>query len=297
MNKPLISICIPTFNRAPFLKECLDSITRQFSNQEIRQNVNVFILDNQSQDNTEHIVKKFTNIFKNIKYIKDNQNRNIAQGIIKIASMGDGEYVWVFSDDDLQTNNAIDLVIKAIKSNQPSVIICNINNFLGKQKNFNLLKINQNYFFTNRTDFFKYLNKNVFNLDKINLYATFCTNFILKKEIFNNYHYILNKFNGPLDLFPFHSIIFYSDVKITVEIISTPTLFNRRNNELWGYKNKIKHYFYTNKLLKYHYKNIINFNKNDFSFLFSLKLNINNIIRIKSLLKILLITLFKKIFI
>src|SRR3989339_289906 len=30
MEKPLISICIPTYNRADFLRECLESIVTQF---------------------------------------------------------------------------------------------------------------------------------------------------------------------------------------------------------------------------------------------------------------------------
>jgi len=28
-NSPLVSICIPTFNSAKFLRECLDSIVKQ----------------------------------------------------------------------------------------------------------------------------------------------------------------------------------------------------------------------------------------------------------------------------
>lgn len=184
MNKPLLSICIPTYNRAPFLKKCLDSIVIQFSDQEIRQNVNIFILDNQSQDNTEEIVKKFTNTFENIKYIKDNKNRNIARGIAKVASMGNGEYIWVFSDDDLQTNNALKLIIKTILTNQCNIIVSNFNSFDKNQKNktFNLLKINQDYFFTNRKDFFKHLNKNILN-GVITLYTSYCSNIILKKYI------------------------------------------------------------------------------------------------------------------
>lgn len=296
MKNPLISICIPTYNRANFLKECLESITKQFSNREIKENVNVFVLDNQSSDNTEEVAKNFTNIFENVKYIRDDQNRKIAPGIIKAASLADGEYIWIFSDDDLQMDNTLELVIKNIKKDQPDVIIGNLNSFFGKLEKIthNILKINQDYFFTNRADFFKYLDKKIFaNLD---FYTTFCSNWVLKREVFENYHYILDKFNGVLDVFPFHSIIFYSDVKIKVKIISSPILFIRGDNESWGSKNKIKHYFYRSRLWKYHYKNIIRFNKNNLSFLSPLKINIKNALEIKSLLNYFLIMLLRKIY-
>ncbi len=132
MAQKLISICIPTYNRATFLQECLESITAQFSDQKIRDEVNVFILDNQSIDNTKEISDKFINLFDNVKYIRDSKNRKIAPGIIEAASLADGKYIWVFSDDDLQTNNTLKFIIDAININQPDLIISNLNSFFGK---------------------------------------------------------------------------------------------------------------------------------------------------------------------
>lgn len=296
MEKPLLSICIPTFNRAEFLRECLESITKQFSNQEVKNKVNVFILDNQSVDNTYEVSKAFADLYSNVEYIRDSEPRKIVPGIVEAASYADGKYVWVFSDDDLQSNNTLKFVLKSIETDQSDLIICNLNSFFGKLEkiSLNLLKIKQDYLFKNRKDFFKYLNKRVF--DNIDFYTTFCSNFILRKEILDDYHYILNKFNGSLDVFPFHSVIYYSDADITVKIISTPILFIRGDNESWGSRNKIKHYLYRRKLWKYHYKNIIKLNRKNFSFLFPLKIKVKNELEVKNLINYLVIVLLKKIY-
>ncbi len=294
MAQKLISICIPTYNRATFLQECLESITAQFSDQKIRDEVNVFILDNQSIDNTKEISDKFINLFDNVKYIRDSKNRKIAPGIIEAASLADGKYIWVFSDDDLQTNNTLKFIIDAININQPDLIISNLNSFFGKLEKIglNLLKINQDFIFNNRKDFFKYLNSKTFsNLD---FYTTFCSNFILNKKIFDNNRNILEKFNGPLDVFPFHSIVFYSNKDLLIKVISEPTLFIRGDNESWGSRNKIKHYFYRSKLWRYHYKNITNINRDYLPLLFPIKIRIKNFLEIRSLLNFLLITFLKK---
>jgi abequosyltransferase len=296
MNKPLISICIPTYNRALFLRECLDSIARQFSDEEVKNKVNVFILDNQSEDDTEEVARKFTDVFENVKYVKDDQNRKIAPGIVKAASLADGEYIWIFSDDDLYLNNSLKIIIEAIEATKADLVINNLNVFFGnlKKTTINLLGISQDYFITNRKDFFIYLNKKVFK--NIDFYTTFCSNWILKREILENYSYILDKFNGPLDVFPFHSIVFYSGAQIDIKIISTPILFMRGDNESWGSKDKIKHYFYRNKLWKYHYKNILDLNKKDIPPLFSFKVKIKNFLEIRGLLDYLLVIFLKKIY-
>ena len=275
MSTPLISICIPTYNRAVFLRPCLQSIADQFTDEEVRQQVDVFILDNQSADNTEEVALEFITAYPNIKYIRDTQKRPIAPGIIAAAGYADGEYIWVFSDDDLQMEHALKTIIKIIEQDCPDAIISNLNTFSGSADNSikNLLKINQDKLFTQRRDFFQYLNEKIFiNID---LYTTFCSNWLLRKKIFTDYFYILSRFNGPLDVFPFQSIIFYSDIQCRIKIISEPLLSGRGGNESWGSKNKIQHAFYRLKLWKNHYKNITNLNKfflpSDWSFNIRLK--------------------------
>ena len=164
MDRPLISICIPTFNRARFLKECLASLTAQFSNLEIKNSVNITILDNQSADNTEEIAQTFTSRFSNVKYICDSEKRGLIPGIIKVASLADGEYIWVFSDDDIQANNSLEVVIDFIKKHKTDLVLCNLIGFSDNSpiQYKNLLKVKENVVATNKKDFFQILNQKWF---------------------------------------------------------------------------------------------------------------------------------------
>ena len=54
-NKPLVSVCIPTYNKARYLRKSLDSIINQTYG-----NLEIIISDNASPDNTEEIIKSFT---------------------------------------------------------------------------------------------------------------------------------------------------------------------------------------------------------------------------------------------
>ena len=65
MNKTLLSICIPTFNRLECLDNCLKSI--KVASENYKFNFEVCIKDNNSEGNAYSIVKKYQNCFK-IKY-------------------------------------------------------------------------------------------------------------------------------------------------------------------------------------------------------------------------------------
>jgi glycosyltransferase involved in cell wall biosynthesis len=71
-NKPILSICIPTYNRAEYLEKSLASIVsqREFDSE----NVELIISDNASTDNTEEIVEKYQRQYKNIFYSKNEKN-------------------------------------------------------------------------------------------------------------------------------------------------------------------------------------------------------------------------------
>lgn len=295
MEKPLVSICIPTFNRAPFLKECLESITQQFSNPELRNQVDIFILDNQSSDNTKEIVKPFVERFSNLKFIIDSEPRKIIPGIIKVASLADGEYVWVFSDDDLQAPEALSVLINFIKQHQPDLILGNLLGFSDQSptRYHNLLKADQDIVAANKKEWFALLNTK-FNTC-IDYYTTLCSNWIIRKEIYDKNSYIFEKFNDKSDMFPFPSLFFYTGIEFKAGVIAKEIILNRGDNETWGSKNKIKHFFYRHRLWKDFYQKIIDNNQEYLPESFKRKVKIKNIARLKELVKLILIIIFKKI--
>lgn len=71
-NKPLLSICIPTYNRAEYLEKTLKSIIRQpeFN----LENVEIIISDNCSSDTTKHLCESISEKYANVKYFCNKEN-------------------------------------------------------------------------------------------------------------------------------------------------------------------------------------------------------------------------------
>ncbi len=93
----MLSVIIPTLNRAQLLKKALDSINAQELNQN---DFEVLVIDNGSTDNTKEIVSQFKDIIKNIQYhlIKTPGLHNGRHAGLKYAR-GD---ILVYADDDIQ---------------------------------------------------------------------------------------------------------------------------------------------------------------------------------------------------
>ncbi|RRF89578.1 MAG: glycosyltransferase, partial [Coriobacteriaceae bacterium] len=80
-RKPLISICIPTFNRAHCLPITLDTLIHQ---PEFEQGlVEIVISDNASSDNTEEVGRYYSDNFSMIRYFKNDMN--IRDGNFRLA--------------------------------------------------------------------------------------------------------------------------------------------------------------------------------------------------------------------
>lgn len=70
-SRPILSICIPTYNRADYLKKSLDSIVNQ---DEFTDEVEIVISDNASTDSTQEIAETYCEKYKNIKYFRNEEN-------------------------------------------------------------------------------------------------------------------------------------------------------------------------------------------------------------------------------
>ena len=72
MSKPLLSICIPTFNRAEYLKRSISSIICQ--DEFINKQVEIVIADNASVDNTEDVAMQYAGQYDNVFYFRNEKN-------------------------------------------------------------------------------------------------------------------------------------------------------------------------------------------------------------------------------
>lgn len=119
---PLLSICIPTYNREKYLKELLDSIVKQkefISTNEVE----IVIDDGPSTDNTELIVKEYIKIYWNkIKYYRNSKRIWMCPAFLEAFSLWKWEYCWIFSSDDLMTQNTLKITLDLIKQHSPCLI-------------------------------------------------------------------------------------------------------------------------------------------------------------------------------
>ncbi len=89
-----ITVAIPTFNRCHFIGKTIESVIRQ-----TYQDFELLIVDNASTDNTENVVRSFTD--KRIRYIKNEKNIGIIENWNKCIQLSSGKYLTILGDDDV----------------------------------------------------------------------------------------------------------------------------------------------------------------------------------------------------
>lgn len=129
-----LSICIPTYNRAKCLRECLNSVLSSISGNEDQ--VEIVISDNASTDETGDIVRAFQETHPLIRYQRNDRNIGAERNFYAVASIASGEYIWIFSDDDKMELDAIAIVLRKIEEQYYLIV----NNYSIWTKDFCFLK-------------------------------------------------------------------------------------------------------------------------------------------------------------
>jgi len=93
-DKILLSICIPTYNRAPILRDTLMRIT---SDPAFDSEVEIIVSDNNSTDNTKEIVVEFMTKYSNVYYYRNSENVGDKNFSIVLGD-GKGEYLKLMND-------------------------------------------------------------------------------------------------------------------------------------------------------------------------------------------------------
>ncbi len=112
-SSPLLSICIPTFNRAALLDVCLAGVLPQVA--ALVNEVECVVSDNASSDATQRILAKYHSQFPFLRVSRNASNIGIIGNITKVVSeLATGEFVWLLGDDDVMTVGAVERLIKRL---------------------------------------------------------------------------------------------------------------------------------------------------------------------------------------
>ncbi|WP_081851090.1 glycosyltransferase family 2 protein [Bradyrhizobium sp. URHD0069] len=90
---PLITIAIPTFNRAALLRGCIQSALSQ-----TYANIEILVSNNASTDNTEEVLREFND--KRLRVLRQETNIGLLPNWNACVAAARGEYVVLLSDDD-----------------------------------------------------------------------------------------------------------------------------------------------------------------------------------------------------
>lgn len=103
---PKITVIIPTFNRAEYLAECLDSIIAQTLPAH-----QIIVINDGS---TDHTVKVIENYLKSVEYFETGQlgkSCAINYGLERTS----GEYIWIFDDDDVALPDVLERFVEPLE--------------------------------------------------------------------------------------------------------------------------------------------------------------------------------------
>ena len=117
-HKPLLSICIATFNRGNFIKETIDSILFQ-----INELVEIVIVDGASVDQTQEILSNYATKHDNFYYYREQENSGVDGDYDKAVKYANGEYCWLMTDDDILIEGSVDYLIGILKLNNDLIVV------------------------------------------------------------------------------------------------------------------------------------------------------------------------------
>ena len=92
-NMPKVSVCIPSYNHAHYIGECIKSVLEQTFD-----DWDLVIVDNHSSDNTEEVVRTFAD--PRIRFFKNETNIGPARNWSRCVSLASGDYVAILQSDD-----------------------------------------------------------------------------------------------------------------------------------------------------------------------------------------------------
>jgi glycosyltransferase involved in cell wall biosynthesis len=119
-QKILLTIAIPTFSRAEYLRINLAQLEAETAGKNYP--LEILVADNCSPDDTQAVVADFIARGMQIRYIRNSENIGSDHNIAQCFNDAAGQYVVIFGDDDLFVDGALDKLLKLLGEGRYGVV-------------------------------------------------------------------------------------------------------------------------------------------------------------------------------
>lgn len=185
----LLSILIPTYNRALYLKDAIMCLLPQF--QSYMDRIEILISDNFSSDDTEFVIDSLRSQFQNrLKFYKQTENIGFEANFEFLINKSQGDYLYLMGDDDLLCDNFLQTIMPILDSEKKFSII-HWNRLKGDRECDNIVLVDNHY-----KKAFNYFSPSEFILDRMTT-PNFISSLIFSRECWESAQKIdLSSFYG-----------------------------------------------------------------------------------------------------
>lgn len=109
-----IAVCIPTYNRAVYLRNCLESVFQSIEKYRLQSDIIVQISDNASSDNTRDVAHELMHQYASVhsKYQCNPENIGAVGNFLQLTLQSEAVYTFILGDDDVVPEAALEQVLR-----------------------------------------------------------------------------------------------------------------------------------------------------------------------------------------
>ena len=119
-DRPLLTIAIPTWNRAKYLALNLGQLMSVGS--DFLKCIEILICDNASSDDTGNVIAGSIATHLPIRHIRNPENIGSDCNIAQCFNLANGHYVMILGDDDLLVDGALQIILELLESRRYGVV-------------------------------------------------------------------------------------------------------------------------------------------------------------------------------
>jgi len=116
---PWLSILIPVYNVAPYLRECLDSVLSQAA-----PDVEILLVDDGSTDGSARICAEIRERHAGVRLLCHERNRGLSAARNTLLEAAAGRYVWFVDSDDRMLPGALATLRAILTAQEPDMVLC-----------------------------------------------------------------------------------------------------------------------------------------------------------------------------